>query len=564
MKKRMIFIGFLVLLFSISAFAVEQKKEEKADLVFSLTGGTLRGGKFAVDANLIFADSWGDLFVQTSVMVHSNKVFQEYGISTGLGYEPGQLGFFVFGDGLYKDDAFYFQVRPTIRLRFQRFSLFVSYAHPITQEILLEKQVRDPVFWHDDVAYYYNIETIKTFGRALKYWAAELSVVPIDWAKVNVGGIYVEDESYRYRIGAEVRISSWCSLGVDWQKSKMNLFSEWGNYNSITASLNIAFGSRQSEFRNLIHRKHITPHYPLIVKESKTELITKKIADKLKIKARADKEEVCVEDPVKFFVSVSGGQEPYSFKWDFQDGKTSNEQNPSHIFTKPGVYCITVDVSESSDLQLVARDCVCIKVDECKKCEEIVLKDDDFVVVPWPVAKVGDTIVVEWKQPENAEEVRIYRNSKLISTAMNGFVEYVARRPGKITFRMVAKNECSEKSVEKTITVERDCDPCIPVFFEDKSLTLIKKDLPVRDIDFKFFIFNSSKICPADKSILKWKVEYQYCGKVIAQGSMNIGLIPAGGHLEKNFHFDWRKKTVEIKNILCEKLKVTLWIVNCD
>ncbi|MEJ5167203.1 MAG: PKD domain-containing protein, partial [Thermoanaerobaculia bacterium] len=41
---------------------------------------------------------------------------------------------------------------------------------------------------------------------------------------------------------------------------------------------------------------------------------------------------------VKFSSSGKGGVEPYSFLWNFGDGSTSTEQNPSHTYTVPNTY----------------------------------------------------------------------------------------------------------------------------------------------------------------------------------------------------------------------------------
>lgn len=47
------------------------------------------------------------------------------------------------------------------------------------------------------------------------------------------------------------------------------------------------------------------------------------------------------------FTDTSTG-EVESWEWDFGDGTTSTEQNPSHTFTEPGVYAVTLKVSNES------------------------------------------------------------------------------------------------------------------------------------------------------------------------------------------------------------------------
>jgi hypothetical protein len=53
-----------------------------------------------------------------------------------------------------------------------------------------------------------------------------------------------------------------------------------------------------------------------------------------------------VNEPIEFNAEVIGGQEPYSFEWDFGDGETSTEQNPTHIFTNEGKYDVSVIVTD--------------------------------------------------------------------------------------------------------------------------------------------------------------------------------------------------------------------------
>jgi len=52
---------------------------------------------------------------------------------------------------------------------------------------------------------------------------------------------------------------------------------------------------------------------------------------------------------VEFSATVSNGQEPYSFDWDFKDGakESDNDGNIIHTFAKPGLYNVTVSMVDS-------------------------------------------------------------------------------------------------------------------------------------------------------------------------------------------------------------------------
>lgn len=48
-----------------------------------------------------------------------------------------------------------------------------------------------------------------------------------------------------------------------------------------------------------------------------------------------------------FAANASGGTPPYLYQWDFDDGITSSEENPSHCFSQAGVYEVTVTVTDA-------------------------------------------------------------------------------------------------------------------------------------------------------------------------------------------------------------------------
>ncbi len=67
----------------------------------------------------------------------------------------------------------------------------------------------------------------------------------------------------------------------------------------------------------------------------------------------ADKTEVAVGETVQFTDTSTGG--PTSWQWDFGDGATSTEQNPSHTYANPGVYTVTLTVSNPAGSDTEAK-----------------------------------------------------------------------------------------------------------------------------------------------------------------------------------------------------------------
>jgi hypothetical protein len=57
---------------------------------------------------------------------------------------------------------------------------------------------------------------------------------------------------------------------------------------------------------------------------------------------------------IQFTGSADGGIPPYTWAWSFGDGGTAAVQNPTHVYATPGVYDVTLTVTDS--MQTVASD----------------------------------------------------------------------------------------------------------------------------------------------------------------------------------------------------------------
>ncbi|MDH7517899.1 MAG: PKD domain-containing protein [Candidatus Thermoplasmatota archaeon] len=70
-----------------------------------------------------------------------------------------------------------------------------------------------------------------------------------------------------------------------------------------------------------------------------------------------------VGQSITFSATVSGGTS-YEYEWDFGDGGTSTEQNPTHIYTSAGTYDVTLVVSDQDGNQ--GYDSLSITISEDK------------------------------------------------------------------------------------------------------------------------------------------------------------------------------------------------------
>ena len=82
----------------------------------------------------------------------------------------------------------------------------------------------------------------------------------------------------------------------------------------------------------------------------------------LAVSASADQSSGTAPALVTFTTLVSGGAAPYIYAWDFGDGSApSTSQNPSHVYTSPGIYTAAVAVVDSRG-GTVASDPIVIAV----------------------------------------------------------------------------------------------------------------------------------------------------------------------------------------------------------
>ena len=68
--------------------------------------------------------------------------------------------------------------------------------------------------------------------------------------------------------------------------------------------------------------------------------------------------------PLTVTFDSSGSTDPATYKWDFKDGSSSIEANPSHEFTDPGTYRVTLTVTD--DVEKTASDSITITVSKGK------------------------------------------------------------------------------------------------------------------------------------------------------------------------------------------------------
>lgn len=97
---------------------------------------------------------------------------------------------------------------------------------------------------------------------------------------------------------------------------------------------------------------------------------------KLAVEFTASVRNVKEGENILFQPAVSGGFTPYSYTWDFGDGKTSTEDSPAHAYRNDGTYTVSLKVSDD-------------------RGNTITLKRDKYITV-LPGWKAGNTASSAW------------------------------------------------------------------------------------------------------------------------------------------------------------------------
>jgi PKD repeat protein len=87
----------------------------------------------------------------------------------------------------------------------------------------------------------------------------------------------------------------------------------------------------------------------------------------LDVSIAASKTTIKAGSKVTFTANVTGGVAPYTYSWNFLDGGTSTEANPTHTFKRVGPYIVTLTVSDSTGDVEIALITITVQKKEDKK-----------------------------------------------------------------------------------------------------------------------------------------------------------------------------------------------------
>jgi hypothetical protein len=110
--------------------------------------------------------------------------------------------------------------------------------------------------------------------------------------------------------------------------------------------------------------------------------------------------------PVQFTGTADGGTPPYTWEWTFGDGGTAAVQNPTHVYTTPGLYDVTLTVTDA--MQETASDATTANITKAPEPIIVILNitggkgisaviknegDASASMVPWSINLTGGILL---------------------------------------------------------------------------------------------------------------------------------------------------------------------------
>lgn len=211
-----------------------------------------------------------------------------------------------------------------------------------------------------------------------------------------------------------------------------------------------------------------------------------------------DLKEACAGVSVTFELTTGAIQG--SYLWNFGDGNFSSQPNPTHVFSKPGTYDITLSVTSHED-----------GVIRSKSIKNMI------VINPVPEAQfdwdfINDSAMAPRVKFRNYSERAKQAEWTLVNSGSNEInPELTLSKAGEYPIKLVVSNEfgCLD-SIYQYISIEEDYTLLAPDAFSPNNDgindTFMPEALKLRNVQFKLTIYNNNQpIFETEDKYEPWK-----------------------------------------------------------
>ncbi len=145
---------------------------------------------------------------------------------------------------------------------------------------------------------------------------------------------------------------------------------------------------------------------------------------------------ITIGQPVQFFDESSGGYEPYSYFWEFDDGATSVEENPIHTFynTSKTIFTAKLEIMDSLGNRSVMKKQLLVN-----------LTQQPESITAWTNASNPDDgfFIIYWSTASLAQKYYLIQNGQRIMDFLPPQNQILIQRPpGTYNFQIEAWNIC--------------------------------------------------------------------------------------------------------------------------
>jgi len=326
------------------------------DHQFSLQGAWVKSdkGRLNIDSDLILNLKTRDgILVQGASMVQVDSAFKRYGVSLGAGYEPANLGLFLFVDGLSYtfgdyNPTLHVQVRPTVRVKTGRFSGTLFYAHGFGDRYTgIDKLVT-------------NDYTISVYNKTLSYVGLSLRGLPFERLFIEAAAIAAPHGVYQVKVESGIELFKKLFLTANAQTSSFGKYPELamqGFSKNTGFGIGIQYQFGHSEpVRDLRERNIVPVFYPLVVSHEKKvypkpdDPNPPDPGDPLSVSISGSPINGKAPLSVDFTVTTRSGSSPFQYAWYFAgsgQGAISGTAREQYTYYQPGTYQVYVEVTDA-------------------------------------------------------------------------------------------------------------------------------------------------------------------------------------------------------------------------